>query len=260
MKIDGVSLQLLAASTITDDCLHLPAGQLARPVYVAVNKVLEQLGGKWHRGKKCHVFESPGLQERLDIAIATGHITDLKKELQFFPTPPDLAAEVVALAQIESHHTVLEPSAGRGSIARLVPQCAGLFMVEKHPPFCDDLACETYFNSTYTVECADFMAWCPSPPHFDRIVMNPPFTKGQDMEHVVKAYRQHLAFGGIMVAIMSPHFIFASTPKAAEFRRWFDSVGGQIMREVEPGAFKSSGTSIATVIIRIQKSTGEDPR
>ena len=43
---------------------------------------------------------------------------------QFFPTPPDLAARVVELADIRPGHTVLEPSAGTWNLVRAVREAA----------------------------------------------------------------------------------------------------------------------------------------
>jgi hypothetical protein len=34
-------------------------GQLDRPTYVAVNKILDLMGGKWNRGAKAHVSPEP---------------------------------------------------------------------------------------------------------------------------------------------------------------------------------------------------------
>jgi hypothetical protein len=43
---------------------------------------------------------------------------------QLFPTPPDLAARVVALADIRPGQTVLEPSAGTGNLVRAIRDAA----------------------------------------------------------------------------------------------------------------------------------------
>jgi hypothetical protein len=52
--------------------------------------------------------------------------------------------------------------------------------------------------------------------------MNPPFEKGQDIEHVRHAYDQ-LKPGGRVVAIMSEGPFFRSDKKATEFRDWLES-------------------------------------
>lgn len=55
MKINNDVANVLANSTIEDVNLFLPVGQLDRKLYMAVNKVLVAIKGKWNRSKK-HIF------------------------------------------------------------------------------------------------------------------------------------------------------------------------------------------------------------
>ncbi len=80
---------ILRASTITENLLVLPAGQLERKLYDAVNKVIVNCGGKWDRFKKGHVFPSDP-RAKLGIALDTGVAEDTKKTLQAFYTPAAL--------------------------------------------------------------------------------------------------------------------------------------------------------------------------
>ena len=71
--------------------------------------------------------------------------------------------------------------------------------------------------------------------------MNPPFTKGQDIKHVNHAL-QFLKPGGKLVAIM------AGNDKS----KWFDSLEWCYeIEDVPAGAFKESGTNVATIIVTI---------
>ncbi|MNW66198.1 hypothetical protein D3C74_446450 [compost metagenome] len=54
--------------------------------------------------------------------------------------------------------------------------------------------------------------------------MNPPFEKGKDVDHVLKAY-ECLKDGGKLIAIMSPHWTFASDSKSIHFRNWLNDKG-----------------------------------
>jgi len=83
-------------------------------------------------------------------------------------------------------------------------------------------------------------------PYADRVLMNPPFEKGQDIDHVRKAF-DALKPGGRLVAVMSPGPFFRSDRKAAEFRRWFSGLGGRKV-ELPNGAFKASGTTASSVL------------
>lgn len=125
--------------------------------------------------------------------IVTGCLPD-KVTHQFYPTPDELAAHVVTLADIKSTHTVLEPSAGQGG---LVDHIDG-----KHRIQCvefSELHCEILRSKGYSVDCADFLKF--NRPIYDRIVMNPPFSEGRAKLHLEHAVQQ-LAPGGRLVAIL----------------------------------------------------------
>lgn len=256
MKINPDVLTILSNSTVEGSLLFLPPGQLDRKVYEAVSKVLDLLGGKWNRAKKAHSFDSDEVRDRLDMAIATGEVTDIKQELQYFPTPDAIAERLAEYADVEGR-VCLEPSAGLGAIVRALnlARAAEVDMMEIHPPFVAELE-QKYGTApgTGAILCQDFLTWQPPAAlRYTRIVMNPPFTKGQDMAHVRRAY-DLLSEDGVLVAIMSPHFTFAKSSKAEAFSAWLESVGGEILEELEPGEFKQSGTMVRTVIIRIRRA------
>lgn len=84
---------------------------------------------------------------------------------------------------------------------------------------------------------------------FDRVVMNPPFSRGQDVEHVRHALSL-LAPGGLLVSVMSNGVTFRQDRRYADFRRDFSP-------EITPlpeGSFKTSGTNVSTVVVRIRKA------
>ena len=49
-------LSILGECCVEGNTLFLPDRQLDRPTYQAVNKVLVNIGGKWNRKAKGHVF------------------------------------------------------------------------------------------------------------------------------------------------------------------------------------------------------------
>lgn len=60
---------------------------------------------------------------------------------------------------------------------------------------------------------------------YDRILMNPPFSDGRDIEHVRHAYSL-LKPGGRIVAIMGESAFTNQNKRATEFRDWLAQVGG----------------------------------
>ena len=91
---------------------------------------------------------------------------------------------------------------------------------------------------------------------YDRIVMNPPFERGQDAEHVRRAY-SFLKPGGILVAIVSTGPFFR-TDNASQAFREFVRVNNAQTIDVAAGAFtgaeafKQTGVSTKLLIIRKQ--------
>lgn len=122
----------------------------------------------------------------------TGRIPEQKSH-QFYPTPQSLAEIAVAMAEIEPHHLCLEPSAGQGGLADLMPKSTTCIEVSA-------LHCAVLKAKGYAVEQADFIQWGYGRT-FDRIVMNPPFSDGRAVEHVKHAAKM-LAVDGVLIAIM----------------------------------------------------------
>jgi phospholipid N-methyltransferase len=163
---------------------------------------------------------------------------------QLFPTPPDLAARVVALADIRPGHTVLEPSAGTGNLVRAIRDAAPgavITAVEINRELALALAQVLGGRAEgFTATCADFLSLNGELGRFDRIVMNPPFERGADIEHIRHAYAK-LAPGGRLVAIC------ANGPRQREelgelCAAWID---------LPPGSFKEQGTNVNAAIVVI---------
>lgn len=55
-RIDETTLAILGRVTIDGNLIFLPCGQLDRKQYLAVNEILEHIGGKWNRKQKAHVY------------------------------------------------------------------------------------------------------------------------------------------------------------------------------------------------------------
>lgn len=262
-KIDPHIQTILARCTIKPDrgafALTLPA-QLDRPDYVAVNKVLTNFGGKWSRRDGAHMFASDPRQA-LGLAVEAGAYTDKRQELQYFPTPPALAARMIALADVSSGDRVLEPSAGQGAIALGFRDGVRVDMVEIDPDNMRQLQ-QTLVNREgsrcdYSAWCTDFLTWAKEHDRrrYDAIVMNPPFRNNQDLAHIRAAW-DLLKPGGRFVALTSPHWTFATDRASVEFNEW---IADECLEseEIASGTFKASGTEIRTMLLWGPKRTAQ---
>lgn len=156
---------------------------------------------------------------------------------QLFPTPTDLAEQVIDEAEIEPGHVVLEPSAGTGNLLKALPcvRPQGFVvaveinhdLVKMLEPYADE------------IHCADFLSWS-SPRLFDRIVMNPPFENGADIKHI----RHALTFlkpGGRLVALC------ANGPRQHEQLKPL----ADKWEALPPGSFKQAHTNVNVALLVI---------
>ena len=151
------------------------------------------------------------------------------------------------LARIEDGNSVLEPSAGSGDIADAV---TAAHKVNLHCSECNHTLRRILVAKGYDVGADDFLSYI-APHTYDRVVMNPPFERQQDIDHVRRAFGMLLP-GGRLVSVMSPSPFFTNNKKAIAFREWFNSLGVEKI-DIPAGAFKESGTNIASCLIVIDK-------
>jgi ParB/RepB/Spo0J family partition protein len=246
-RIPSDVLPILARNTIAGNVLTLPE-QLDRETYLRIAKVLTAARGKWDRKAKGHVFPFDP-RELIAEAVETGAVVDARKTLQFFETPDELAARMVRLANISPGDRVLEPSAGLGRIVRHLIACdAHVSAVEVDGTNCATLREIARHYDALTINSEDFPvyhdveAW-----RFDAVVMNPPFSGGQDMRHIRLAWDM-LRPGGRLVAICSEGPFFRLESAAAEFRCWLDDIEATA-EKLPPDTFRESGTGVAARLI-----------
>jgi predicted RNA methylase len=243
LKIQNDVLAVLSAAETTGNELRL-VGQLDRKMYVRVNDVLEAAGGKWNKKAKAHIFETDAA-ERIDEIILTGEVEKPKDEFNYFPTPPEIVAHLLELTGIEKGMHVLEPSAGQGAIAIPFYEAGALVDVVE----LNDKNADVLISKGFDVLARDFLNVATFNQLYDRIVMNPPFMKQQDIKHVNHAHK-FLKADGILFAIMSAGVKFRSNKLTEEFRKFVDSKGGSI-EDLPEGSFKHSGTMVNTVVVTI---------
>ena len=246
MNIEQPILEIIEQGETEGNLFYLPDCQLDRKTYLDVNKVLDSLGGKWNRKLKAHLFESD-IAEAIDDVLLTGKVIDKKQEFQFFETPQNIVDRLIELAEVDPSHKCLEPSAGQGNIAESLRKIVGNNVT------CVEMMHENVGILTskgFQVHEEDFLQYIPT-FKYDRIVMNPPFTKQQDIMHVEKALT-YLKSDGILVAVMSVGVTFRKNKKTLDFWEKIRDYEYKIIN-LPPGAFKVSGTMVNAIILKVTK-------
>jgi protein-L-isoaspartate O-methyltransferase len=243
MKISQDVMQVLDRAEVDGNRLVL-TGQLDRKLYTDVNKVLEAIGGKWSRGAKAHVFDMP-VVDVLDPILETGEYSRTKQDFGQFDSPPAVVARVIELAQIRPGMEVLEPSAGIGNIVRGIVGAGATphaFEIDAKRR----AALEASGLMIFPVAGGDFLTF-DAAPTFDRVVMNPPFARQVDIDHVLHAAK-FLKPGGRLVSVMSAGVLFRGNRKTIEFREFVADRHGEFER-LPDASFAEAGTAIHTCIV-----------
>jgi hypothetical protein len=165
----------------------------------------------------------------------------------FFPTPAKLGAEVVRLAQLEPGQTVLEPGAGKGDLADLVRA------LHSNPPD----TCEINFRLRQLLEAKGHRLVASDvydlrSGTYDRIVMNPPFEKGEDARQVQHCFDHLLAPGGRLVSIVGAGIL--SSERGKSFRAWLDARDARVI-DCEPqpfagaASFRQTGVNVKIIVL-----------
>ncbi len=233
--------------TVQDGAVKLPA-ELARPLYVAVNKALAAIGGRWDRRRAGHVFPA-GVDpaDRLAELLGTGKATSARAA-GFFETPPQLVAELVAVAQILPRAPCAR--AVRRRTARSPSACSRSSAPTTSPSSnCSTSTAASYAACGQNPIQAGFLTADLDGP-FDRIVMNPPFDQRQDVRHVAHAFSL-LAPGGRLVAVMAEGVTYRDDRPPANIRALIDAHGSVTTNPAR--SFAASGTDIATVTVLLDK-------
>lgn len=188
------------------------------------------------------------------------------KNKTFYPTPPDLAARMVAKIDLKNRRTyemkVLEPSAGKGDLIKALNQDrydgfsgGGTFRdivaIETDP----DLRA-TLRGKRIKVIDSDFLTYS-GPDKFDLIIGNPPFDDGD--KHLLKAidilYRGQIIFLLNAETIRNPH-----TNIRKDLVRKLDELNAEI--EYISGAFidaeRPSGVEVALIDIKVERKVEDD--
>lgn len=246
MKIQQHIADILTNGKFVENLYFLPAYQLDRKDYIEVNKILETIGWVWNRKEKAHVFPE-NMQEELDYILETEEIetlAEVKKKFQFFPTPKALARAMIKEAEILPTDSILEPSAGEWAIYDEFPS--------KNDATAIEIQEEKYkiLKNIHSREQDEIIHWDfleYNEKSFDKIIMNPPFSKNQDVKHILHAYSLLKKWGRI-VSVASSSIQHKRTSLHEELAHLHPQY-----IEINEWAFKESGTMVNTVLVIINK-------
>lgn len=209
--------------------------------------------------KKAHIidwFSQEDLENAINDVIETWEVETLKetiKKFQFYPTPKEVAEYLVELADIKPWEDVLEPSAWLWNIVDEInkTKCRDIFMFELDKNKVEELVSKyTWDNRVwerwYNIDCCDFLNR-PTMIQVPKIIMNPPFSKSQDVKHILEAYK-YLRNWWRIVSVASSSIqtregklydeLRALNPEFIELPEW---------------SFKESWTMVKSVIVIINK-------
>lgn len=189
--------------------------------------------------------EAEAIERMRDTMSAGGLPVVTVAAVDYFPTPADVAARVVALAGPMDGDRILEPSAGDGALIRALREHGAtghVVAVEQNATLSGLLhRYEQHEIPAPGVEVVtgDFLGFDPAQSlgRFDLVLMNPPFSGGADVRHIRHALR-FLKPGGRLVAI------------CADGPRQRDALqdDAEHWESLPAGSFKQSGTMVNTAL------------
>jgi hypothetical protein len=201
------------------------------------------------------VLESLDTSPRIEIDHAVEMAQHLRRQAiyqkvpDFFPTPGEIIARMLQLANVQPHHRCLDPEGGGGDI------CLALrdFGVENID--CFELNAglvEALTLLDFPPLGRDFLSATPR-PIYERVVMNPPYCKDAYIEHVRNAY-QWLFPGGELVAVLPNGYRDSSIKKRREFADWLDAIGGDYYLNPADAFVKSDRScGVSTHLIHLKR-------
>ncbi|MCC1496808.1 class I SAM-dependent methyltransferase [Alcanivorax sp. 1008] len=176
--------------TPIENAVEMPFRDLSKSTMAEAESVLRRIGGV-ECGPRTYVFEYDP-ESIINEIVCSGCVPD-EKACQFYPTPVALAERVIDLADIRDHHRCLEPSAGTGGLADLMPKEQTVCVEASH------LHAKVLEAKGYQVTKADFLTLQGGQYH--RVVMNPPFD-GATWKHHLQHAASMVVPGGRLVAIL----------------------------------------------------------
>jgi hypothetical protein len=168
----------------------------------------------------CSGNRAPEIDRSIEQAMELRRKAIYQKVPDFFPTPKALIERMLEIADVKPMQRVLDPSAGGGDICLAVREL-GVLIVDSFEIDSDLRQALTLLG--FPPLGWDFLTATPR-PIYDRVVMNPPFSKDAYIDHVRAAYHW-LAPGGELIAVLPNGYRDSRIAKRREFTDWLDELG-----------------------------------
>jgi len=151
---------------------------------------------------------------------------------------------MIEIAGIGEGETVLEPSAGAGHILeKLADTKASVKAIEANAGLRNYLE-----DQGHDVVGNDALQHSDT---YDHVIMNPPFEKQADIDHVTHAFENNLVNGGRLVAVMSASAMTRDNKKSRDFQDLVNKYGHY--EKLPEGTFKDSDrqTGVSTILVTL---------
>lgn len=211
-----------------------PLSSVSKHLKAEVSAVLSALGGVEKKHEHASYWQFDYYPNDIVKEVVVSGVIPDHRSYQYYPTPLSVAEHAVALAKVTDGESYLEPQAGQGGIADLLPK-ETTTCVEISPMHCQILR-----EKGFTVAEHDFLTWEVTPSRlYDCVIMNPPFSEGRWQAHLQKGAK-HVSNGGRLVAVLPT----SARNKAAELLSGFEV---QFDKQFD-NAFDGTTISVVTMV------------
>ena len=236
------SKELLKLFTAEGEYIYLPDFQIDRDFYKECKETIESYGYKY-KSKKFYKQKADAEKDLIDM-INGVEVLSARKKFDFFPTPQKIVDIAQELLEHDDNSRILEPSCGIGNLVKGLEKFVDAVEIN------EDCVKELKDKGIKVVK-GDFLE--ETPKRYDYIIMNPPFGNRNDCKHTIRAYKDWLNNGGVLVSITSSGLMNNSDKYSKEFSELYKKSG--VYQEIfDCGEFKESGTNISTMISKFIKN------
>lgn len=236
----------LEAGLVTEDAWKTAVDRLSR-FREATDPGAKVHAGKWSPPDRSANDTSEGRHAKAaELEAKRWKDPEHKQIPGYFPTPYTVGARAIDNLDVDGPEplSILEPSAGTGELADLLPARHKLTTAEHNQTLQKVLQQKGYDPKPDALKVDG---------QYDRVLMNPPFENSQDIDHVIHAFTHNLKPGGKLVAIVSGGALTNSREKNERFRQFVAAHRAEDDQHIDPSAWKRSGTAVAATMITLQK-------
>ncbi|WP_347364387.1 hypothetical protein [Vibrio vulnificus] len=212
--------------------------------YLLLKKALINAGGRYNNS--AFEFDDASSASETVFRLLQGENINIKKSLQYFPTT-DTAGDILLQDVDLQRKVVFEPSAGEGYLVQRAfsagaSEVLAAEVYSKFHPLLKASGAEVISENIFDVTAYDVS-------NVDIVIMNPPFSGGQDVKHI-EHILNIIPDNAEVHAIMSIAVKERSNGIYESFRKFMQQHGIEPI-EIPAGAFKESGTMVKTCVVRV---------